>query len=599
MDLVSALKILKASDDSELQSHKIQTILILRDVGERLQTRILPPPRDPSPTNSEAEDDSSVFTDNSQSDQLWHSSLATRLPDKDSDENPLHSNATTTTKKPKRTKGETLLKAVIGVLPWIWSIRNSDVLDIIGRKRPASTDRRAEDIARVVGDVDARQEDRLLRACALISFASELASYEKSHNKDSRVNQLVQLVSSGHTKTDSFHERKGSVIAQFVRDTPSFKDKESLVRRATGSGVKLHVLKRLVEERLKSQGLPHECDAIVHVLGLIKHRVFGTTYENTLDLVDLLFAEDALVTLSSADDKETNEDGLSQRHVLDVIGALSPWSRALQKRYEEAVSGASLSDCPHPNNKRARGGQDNDMLGSPRLAGDSDATTHVSVHLHNGTRPMPQSQQFSGVCNPEVLSHRVETLMPMVTPREAQYICRNEPQNPSTGCFNTPPHNSVHAWVGNGATPDVNNDTMERTEATQQRLGVNHENNQDTSVRSLHALLGQAPQTVINMQQQQTNTLVDMETPAALIPANYPQVYTSPSAMIPGDHPQLYPYQLATTITPADFPQTFLFDTSRGVDLSTLQVPLSPCASYSGLLVGMGEHMLSARSMMT
>ncbi|KAE8335080.1 hypothetical protein BDV24DRAFT_144567 [Aspergillus arachidicola] len=334
MDLVSALKTLKASDDGVLQSHKIQTILILRDVGHRLQTRILPTPLDPSPTNSEAEDDSSVFTENSERGQLWHSSFGTRLPDTESDKSPPPSTSIITTKKPKRTKGETLLKAVIGVLPWIWSIRNENVLDLIGRKRSASTDRRTEDIARVVGDADARQEDRLLRACALISYVSELGSYEKSHNKDSRVNQLAQLVSSGHTKTDSFHERKGSVIAQFVRDTPVFKEKESMIRRATGNGVKLHVLKRLIEERLKSQGLPHECDAILHVLGLVKHRVFGTTYENTLDFVDLLFAEDTLVTLPSPDDKEPNKDSLSQIHVLDVIGALSPWSRALQKSYE-------------------------------------------------------------------------------------------------------------------------------------------------------------------------------------------------------------------------------------------------------------------------
>ncbi|KAE8335078.1 hypothetical protein BDV24DRAFT_144564 [Aspergillus arachidicola] len=198
---------------------------------------------------------------------------------------------------------------------------------------------------------------------------------------------------------------------------------------------------------------------------------------------------------------------------------------------------------------------------------------------------MPQSQAFSSICNPEVLSHRVETRMPMVAPREAQYVCRNEPQNPSTGCFNTPPHSLVHTWARNGAIPDVNSDTMERTEATQQGLGVNYENNQNTSVPPL-----QAPQTVIDMQQQQTNAQVDMEAPAALIPANYPQVYASPSAMIPGDHPQLYPYQLAKTITPADFPQTFLFDTSQRVDMSTLQVPLSPCAPYSGLLVGMEGH---------
>ncbi|KAE8396973.1 hypothetical protein BDV37DRAFT_84864 [Aspergillus pseudonomiae] len=333
MDLVSALKILKASNDDELQSHKIQTILILRDVGQRLQTRILPTPLDPSPTHSEVEDDSSVFTENSERGRLWHSSLGTRLPDRDSDESPSPSNSIITT-KPKRSKVETVLKAVIGVLPWIWSIRNENVLDLIGRKRSASTDRRTEDIARVVGDADARQEDRLLRACALISYVSELGSYEKNHNKDSRVDQLAQLVSSGHTKTDSFHERKGSVIAQFVRDTPGFKEKESMIRRATGSGVKLHVLKRLVEERLKSQGLPHECDAVLHVLGLVKHRVFGTTYENTLDLVNLLFAEDTLVTLSSPDDNEPNKDSLSQIHVLDVIGALSPWSRALQKSYE-------------------------------------------------------------------------------------------------------------------------------------------------------------------------------------------------------------------------------------------------------------------------
>ena len=356
MDFVSALMVLQTADEKELQFHGIQTILTLRQVGQRLQAHILPDDNELSTGESEVEGIFSASANFSSSGSSRHSSPATSISKDASNEGPQNGylggvdhlpgsqssvrpsllSIDNTTRKTRKvsSKAETLLKAITKKVPSIWSMKEDNVIDLISRKRSSTTDRRIEDITLVEGDTEAECNDKLLRVSALLSYASEFESYQRRHDLPSRVDSVVQLLLSGCSDPKSLHERKGSLIAKYVKGVSRFKGRESFICRATGNGVKFAVVKKLLEARLEDRGLPNECHAILPVLGLISHRLFSTTYQHLLELVDLLLSDQALVTLPSDGSNEGDGVASSQRHILDVIREVSPWSKGFQNHYE-------------------------------------------------------------------------------------------------------------------------------------------------------------------------------------------------------------------------------------------------------------------------
>ena len=356
MDLVSALMVLQTADEEELQFHGIQTILTLRQVGQRLQAHILPDGNELSTGESEVEGNFSTSADFSSSGSSRHGSPVTSTNKDASNEGPrngylgdidhLSRNQSSvrpsllpidnTTRKTRKfcSKAEILLKDITKKVPSLWSMKEDDVIDLISRKRSSTTDRRIEDIALVEGDTEAQCNEKLLRVSALLSYASEFESYQQRHVLPSRVDNLVQLLLSGCFDPKSLHERKRSSIAKYVKGVSQFKGRERFICRATGNGVKFAVVKKLLEAKLESRGLPSECHAILPALGLVSHRLFGTTYQNLLDLVDLLLSDQALVTLPSDGPNESDGVGSSQRHILDAIREMSPWSKGFQNYYE-------------------------------------------------------------------------------------------------------------------------------------------------------------------------------------------------------------------------------------------------------------------------
>lgn len=88
MDLVSALMVLQTADEEELQFHGIQTILTLRQVGQRLQAHILPDGNELSIGESEVEGNFSTSADFSSSGSSRHSSPVTSTNKDASNEGP-------------------------------------------------------------------------------------------------------------------------------------------------------------------------------------------------------------------------------------------------------------------------------------------------------------------------------------------------------------------------------------------------------------------------------------------------------------------------------------------------------------------------------
>lgn len=360
MDFVSALMVLQAANEKELQSHRAETISTLRQVCRRLQTPILPddnslfigengtectspgsanvPNRRGSPATIVSEDSPDEQPRNE------YPGGDDYLPERSASSLPLSSN-NTTKKKKGRSGGEALLKGIIDAVRSIWPIRKEKVDELISRKRSPTRDRRVEDLTLVEEDIDATTKDRLLRTSALLSYASEFELYQREHNEASRVDCVIKLILDGHTDTKSLHERKGSPIAKYVRGEPHFKGKEKLISRALGNGVKFTVVKKLLERRLNDRNLPDECHAILLVLGFSSNHLL--TYRNLLELLDLLLSDQALVTLPLGDsspedgdfsphgDSSQEDDGdvSSQRHILHIIRKLSPWSKMLEYHY--------------------------------------------------------------------------------------------------------------------------------------------------------------------------------------------------------------------------------------------------------------------------
>lgn len=347
MDFVSALMVLQAANEKELQSHRAETISTLRQVCRRLQTPILPDDNSLSNGENGTESTSSVSANVSNRRGSPATIVSENPPDEQSRNEypggdnclpersvsslPLSSN-NITKKKKGRSGGEALLKAIIGAVRSIWSIRKENVDELISRKRSPTRDRRVEDLTLVEEDIDANTKDRLLRTSALLSYASEFELYQREHNETSKVDSVVKLILDGRTDTKSLHERKGSPIAKYIKRVPHFEGKESLISRAIGNGVKFTVVKKLLERKLKDRNLSDECHAILLVLGFPSNRLL--IYRNLLELLDLLISDQALVEVPLGDSSQEDDgDASSQRHILHVIRELSPWSKMLEGRY--------------------------------------------------------------------------------------------------------------------------------------------------------------------------------------------------------------------------------------------------------------------------
>lgn len=351
MDLVSALKVLQAADEKELQSHRRETISTLRQVCQRLQAHISADGNRLVTEDSGTECAFPPSANVSRQYTLPATSVIENAPDvnprterprandylleKSVGPSPLSNGNITRQNKAPPKSAEALFKAVISAVSSIWSIRNDNVSDIISPKRSPTTDRRIEDISRIEEDIDAKPKDRLLRASALLSLASEFESYQQEHNEISRVDSIVQLILQGDANTKSIHERKGSAVAKYVKGTPQFKGKERLISRAIGNGVKFTVANKLLERRLKDRGTFKECHAVLLVLGFIRNRLSMASYKTLLELVDRLLSDQALVALPQDDSNhQSDNDTPSQRHVLDVLCELSPWSKMFQCCYK-------------------------------------------------------------------------------------------------------------------------------------------------------------------------------------------------------------------------------------------------------------------------
>lgn len=144
MDFVSTLMVLQTADEKELQFHGIQTILTLRQVGQRLQAHILPDDSELSTGESEVEGIVSASANFSSSGSSRHSSPATSISKDASNEGPQNGylggidhlpgsqssvrpsllSIDNTTRKTRKvsSKAETLLKAITKKVPSIWSM---------------------------------------------------------------------------------------------------------------------------------------------------------------------------------------------------------------------------------------------------------------------------------------------------------------------------------------------------------------------------------------------------------------------------------------------------------------------------------------------
>lgn len=351
MDLVAALKVLQAADEKELQSHRAETISILRQVCLRLQAHISP---DVNKLLTEESGIARTFSPSVNASRQYilpETSVIDNAPDinprtecpgannypleRSVGPSPLSNSNITRQKKAPPKKAEALFKAVIGAVSSIWSVRKDNVDKHISPKRSPTRDRRIEDILRIEDDIDASSTDRLLRASALLSLASEFESYQREHNEISRVDSIVQLILQGNSDTKSIHERKGSAVAKYVKGASQFKGKEKLINRAIGNGIKFKVVNKLLERRLEDRGALKECHAVILVLGFLGNRLSMAPYKDLLELVDRLFSNQALVTLPQDDsNRQGDSDSSSQKHILDAICELSPWSKNFQCRYK-------------------------------------------------------------------------------------------------------------------------------------------------------------------------------------------------------------------------------------------------------------------------
>ncbi|THC88046.1 hypothetical protein EYZ11_012510 [Aspergillus tanneri] len=314
MNFVSALEILRVASAEELQCHFAQTILTLREVGQRLQVRILP-------------------------------TVASRQSDiEGGDPNP----ASCTTKQTRAktiplSAEEKLLRSLSTAVFRLWTIRNENISDIIGRKRLLARDRRIDDITRVEGDPSAPTGDTLLRTCAWISYASEFTKHQECNGDRVRVDHLVRLLLGNQVDSRSFREGQGGTISKYVRGSDQFIGREQFFSLAIGNGIKLFTVKKLLEEKLQHRELEVNCHAILLALGLVYSQVKSTTYKNLGQFVDLLLSEEALVSLpgeescarSCADlDEESDISHSRKRHILDILRELSTWSKAFQTQYD-------------------------------------------------------------------------------------------------------------------------------------------------------------------------------------------------------------------------------------------------------------------------
>ncbi|KAJ5178843.1 hypothetical protein N7492_002053 [Penicillium capsulatum] len=366
MDISSALDILRTATDESLRSHSAQTILTLRNVGERLKASLLPdtvdgpevstPPFSDSVISTAAspsslvEDDSSTSMESISREPHSRDDCTTRTPV--APKRHLVSSGTTALitapqeSMPLRGKSRKAPVDVVSSLvsamqkstvSSIWHTSRSDIKSIISRKR-AQHDRRLEDIRRVEGDPKSSDEAKLLRLLGIRSYALEFTTETKSDTSKSRVDELVayvQSISGGNDKpNDHASQFKGRSVAvsNFVEHRQS-NPHMALANRAIHNGIKHLVFEKVLQDKLRALDLPDMCEVVSAILGLSINHFRSLPYKRIPELVDALLSDGMQISLKRDDESENEE-----KHVLDIIRSMNPWFTQLQVDYDSEHS---------------------------------------------------------------------------------------------------------------------------------------------------------------------------------------------------------------------------------------------------------------------
>lgn len=84
------------------------------------------------------------------------------------------------------------------------------------------------------------------------------------------------------------------------------------------------MVKRLLEEKLRSKGRAVDCHAILLTLGLERYQLSAIGLQSIPRFVDILLSN--FISLPGEDPK-------AEYYIPDVLGALSPWSIKFQNEY--------------------------------------------------------------------------------------------------------------------------------------------------------------------------------------------------------------------------------------------------------------------------
>lgn len=234
-----------------------------------------------------------------------------------------------------------LLKGSLSSWPSVWQLAQGSQDELVVKKRGRQRDRRLDDILRVEGQNEARDEDLLFRAAAQRSLAVQYSSSQEYR----RVNEIYDfLLGESSSEKNPLHKRRAGDVRLWVSDHLTSDDKEvNTLARSTQAGIKQLVAEKLLDSRLQQTSPTSRSSGLSTILAMNMRTFKALPFEELPYFLDRLFEESSRVDLPCGDQysqrvENTEELEVRSCHVVETFGKLSRWFEAFQIKYERTFA---------------------------------------------------------------------------------------------------------------------------------------------------------------------------------------------------------------------------------------------------------------------